>query len=79
MHFNGIILAGGILCSMPIHPEQNFLPDLHGISREVLRMAKMVYLSYPHNPTTAVADLRFFREVIRWAKAHRIMVGLLLS
>jgi len=74
VHFNGIILAGGILYSMPIHPETHFLPNLHSVNREVLKMAKMVFISYPHNPTTAVADLRFFKEVVAWAKLYRIMV-----
>jgi len=74
VHFNGIILAGGILYSMPIHPETHFLPNLHSVNREVLKMAKMFFISYPHNPTTAVADLRFFKEVVSWAKTYRIMV-----
>ena len=74
VHFNGIILAGGILYNLPITPEQHYLPNLRAINREVLRMAKMVILSYPHNPTTAVADLKFFRDVVDWAKTHRIMV-----
>lgn len=74
VHFNGIILAGGILYSIPIHPEHHYLPNLRAVNREVLRMAKMVFLSYPHNPTTAVADLKFFKEVVEWAKTYRIMV-----
>lgn len=37
-------------------------------------MTRLVFLSYPHNPTTAVADLKFFKDVVAWAKAHRIMV-----
>ena len=74
VHFNGNILAGGILYNIPIHAEGHYLPNLRTIPREVVRMAKMLILSYPHNPTTAVADLKFFREVVEWAKAHRIMV-----
>ena len=74
VHFNGVILAGGILYSMPIRAETHYLPDFRSISRDVLRMTKLMFLSYPHNPTTAVADLKFFREVVEWAKAHRIMV-----
>ncbi len=74
VHFNGNILAGGILYNIPIHAEHHYLPNLQAIPREVLRMAKMLILSYPHNPTTAVADLKFFREAVDWAKAHRIML-----
>ncbi|MBI4003661.1 MAG: aminotransferase class I/II-fold pyridoxal phosphate-dependent enzyme [Candidatus Omnitrophica bacterium] len=74
VHFNGNILAGGILYNIPIHAEDQYLPNLRAIPRDVLRMAKMLILSYPHNPTTAVADLKFFRETVEWAKAHRIML-----
>ena len=74
VHFNGVVMAGGMLYSIPIHPETHFLPDLHAIPKAVLKKSKMLFLSYPHNPTTAIADLKFFREVITWARRHRIMV-----
>jgi alanine-synthesizing transaminase len=74
VHFNGVIMAGGILYSIPIQAEHGWLPNLKAINREVLKMAKMLFISYPHNPTTATADLKFFEEVVAWAKAHRIMV-----
>jgi len=74
VHFNGVVMAGGMLYSIPIHPETHFLPDLHAIPKAVLKKSKMLFLSYPHNPTTAIADLKFFREVIAWARRHRIMV-----
>lgn len=74
VHFNGNILAGGILYNIPIHVEHQYLPNLRAVPRDVVRMAKMLILSYPHNPTTAVADLKFFRETVEWAKARRIML-----
>ncbi|MBI4341808.1 MAG: aminotransferase class I/II-fold pyridoxal phosphate-dependent enzyme [Candidatus Omnitrophica bacterium] len=74
VHFNGVVMAGGILYNLPINPENHYLPDLHAIPRSVLRQSKMLFISYPHNPTTAVADLKFFKEVVRWARQHRIMV-----
>ena len=74
VHFNGVIMAGGILYSIPTTAEHQYRPNLRAINREVLKMAKLLFLSYPHNPTTAVADLTFFQEVVHWARAHRIMV-----
>jgi len=74
VHFNGVVLAGGILYSLPIHPDEGYLPNVHAIPKSVLRQSKMLLLSYPHNPTCAVADLAFFTDVIRWAQTHRIMV-----
>ena len=74
VHFSGVILAGGVLYNLPINAESHYLPDLHAIPRRVVRQSKMLFLSYPHNPTTAVADLKFFKQAIAWAKEHRIMV-----
>ena len=73
VHFNGVIMAGGILYSIPTSPDHRYLPNLRGINREVLKMSKMIFLSYPHNPTTATADLKFFQDAVGWAKSHRIM------
>ncbi len=74
VHFNGVVMAGGILYNIPTHAEQGYLPNLKSVNREVLKMAKMLFISYPHNPTTATADVKFFQDVVSWARAHRIMV-----
>ncbi len=74
VHFSGIILAGGMLYNIPISAETQYRPNLASIDRKVLRKSKMLFLSYPHNPTTATADLAYFTEVIAWARRHNIMV-----
>ena len=68
VHFNGVIMAGGILYNIPMTAEHNFKPNLKALSPELVRMAKLLFISYPHNPTTAVADKEFFQEVLDWAK-----------
>lgn len=74
VHFNGVVLAGGILYNIPINVEGGFLPDLSTVPNSVLRQSKMLFLSYPHNPTAGVADIKFFKHVIAWAKKHKILV-----
>ena len=74
VHFNGVVMAGGMLYNIPLQPEHQYLPNLKNINRDVRKMAKMRLISYPHNPTTAVANLAFFHEAVQWAKAHRIML-----
>lgn len=74
VHFNGVVLAGGILYNMPIHAENHWLPDFHAVPRSVLKQSKIIFLSYPHNPTTAVADMKFFKDAVAWARRHRIMI-----
>src|SRR3989304_5059472 len=35
---------------------------------------KMMILSFPHNPTTQVVDLDFFKRVVAFAKEHKLFV-----
>ena len=74
VHFSGIILAGGMLYNIPISAKTGYRPDLAAIDRKVLRKSKMLFLSYPHNPTTATVDLAYFKEVVAWARRHTIMI-----
>jgi len=72
---NGVILAGGQVYDMPILPEKNYLPELGKIPSKVARRAKLMFLNYPNNPTTAVVeDISFFEEVIAFAKKYDIIV-----
>jgi aspartate/methionine/tyrosine aminotransferase len=75
VHFNGVIMAGGILYNLPLKPENNYLPDLDSLDSHVVSRSKMMFMSYPHNPTTAVADLDFYEKAARWARKHNILVG----
>lgn len=74
VHFNGPIMAGGILYSIPITKEKGYKPDLKSLGREVVRMAKILFISYPHNPTTACVDLGFFEDVVAWASNKDIVI-----
>jgi len=74
-HFNGVIMAGGILYNVPIAAEKGYLPDLESIPKEVVKMAKLMFLSYPHNPTGAVCGIKFFEKVVDWAKGKNIIVA----
>ena len=75
VHFNGVIMAGGILYNIPISPENDFLPDLESIPKEIVKMAKLMFIGYPHNPTGAVCDMKFFEHVVKWAAGKNIVVA----
>ena len=59
-HAGGVYLAGGAIYPMPLLAQNNFLPVFEDIPAAVLAKSKMMVLSYPHNPTTAIAPLTFF-------------------
>jgi len=75
VHYNGVILAGAQVHTMPLLRENNFLPDLGAIPDKVLKRAKLLVLNYPNNPTTAVVeDFSFYKDVIAFAKKHGLIV-----
>ncbi|WMX56299.1 LL-diaminopimelate aminotransferase [Peribacillus sp. R9-11] len=67
-------LAGGNIYPMPLTAENKFLPQLNQIPVEILNKTKMMIISYPGNPVTALADEAFFSEVISFAKKNEILV-----
>ncbi|MBI4298445.1 MAG: LL-diaminopimelate aminotransferase [Chloroflexi bacterium] len=70
----GTLFAGGECYWMPLLEENGWLPDLDAIPREVARKAKVLWLSYPNNPTGAVAGLDYFQRVVEFAKQYDIAV-----
>jgi aspartate/methionine/tyrosine aminotransferase len=73
-HAGGVYLAGGRIYPMPLLAENQFLPVLRDIPTSVLTAAKMMVLSYPHNPTTAIASLDFFKQVVAFCRQHDLIL-----
>lgn len=67
-HAGGVYLAGGEIYGMPLLAENQFLPVFSDIPAAVIQKARMMVLSYPHNPTTAIATLAFFKRPCSFAK-----------
>jgi aspartate/methionine/tyrosine aminotransferase len=57
---------------MPLLAENNFLPIFADIPADILVKAKMMVLSYPHNPTTATASLEFFESAVQFCQQHNL-------
>jgi len=70
----GTQLAGGSPYYLPLKAENDFLPDLKSIKAFILKNTKILWISYPNNPTGAVAGLDFFQEVVEFAKQNDILV-----
>ncbi|EAW37460.1 LL-diaminopimelate aminotransferase [Lyngbya sp. PCC 8106] len=73
-HFGGVYLAGGQVYTMPMLAENGFLPILEDIPEAVLTQARMMVLSYPHNPTTAIAPLSFFEKAVAFCQQHHLVL-----
>ena len=68
------IFAGGESYFMPLVEENNFLPDLESIPGDILKRAKILFINYPNNPTSAIADKEFFAKVVEFARENQIIV-----
>ncbi len=68
------IFAGGTPYFMPLKEENGFLPELDKIPEDVLKKAKLMFLNYPNNPTSATASLGFFEKVVALAQKYEIAI-----
>jgi len=59
---------------MPLLAENDFLPDFEAIPKDVARAAKLMFLSYPNNPTGAVAPLEFLEAAVRFAHDNELLI-----
>ena len=73
-HLGGVALAGGQVYPMPLLAENGFLPVFANIPTPVLEQSRMMVLSYPHNPTTAIASLAFFQETVAFCRQHDLVL-----
>ena len=70
----GAYFAGAELFFMPLLPENLYLPDLGSITGSILSRAQLLWLNYPNNPTAAVANMEFFEQVVKFARANDLIV-----
>ena len=68
------ILCGGTPYTLPITPDNNYMPDPAEIPEEVARKAKIMFLNYPNNPTGAVATKEYFQKVLDFARKYDILI-----
>ncbi len=71
---DGAALAGAELHYMPLLEENDYLIDLKAIPEDLARRAKLMVVSYPNNPTCALAPDSFYEELIAFAKQYDIIV-----
>ncbi|MCL1926879.1 MAG: aminotransferase class I/II-fold pyridoxal phosphate-dependent enzyme [Syntrophorhabdaceae bacterium] len=75
IHTYSVIIAGADVRSIPLlNGHEDFLERAERAMKTLWPRPKMMIISYPHNPTTTVVDLDFFKRVIDFAKENEILV-----
>lgn len=71
----GTHFAEGQTYFLNLLPENGFLPDLGSIPAKVLKKAKLFWVNYPNNPTTAFCSRAFYEEVLELCDRYNIIVA----
>ncbi len=74
VYHTGGILVGGLTHWMPMNEDNDFLADFESTPADVLKRAKMMFLSYPNNPASAIAPVEYFDRAIAFAKEHDLLL-----
>jgi len=70
----GTILAEGTPYFLSLKEENKFLPELNKIPQDILKRAKILFLNYPNNPTSAFVEKDFLIEAIKFCKRNGIIL-----
>jgi len=73
-YFGATSVAGLQQVVMPLLEENMFLPDLTAIPSETAKNARAMIISYPNNPTAAVAPAAFLQEAIDFCLSYDILL-----
>jgi len=74
-YWSGVALAGAEMAFMPLKESNDFLPDYHTLTADEVSRAKLMFLNYPNNPTSAIATAEFYEETVAFAKQNNIVVA----
>jgi LL-diaminopimelate aminotransferase len=70
----GPMMTGATIGLYPLREENGWQLDFADIPDDVADRAKAMIVSYPNNPTTAVADYAFYERLVEFARVHNIIV-----
>ncbi|MFD2238509.1 LL-diaminopimelate aminotransferase [Aureimonas populi] len=74
IHAFGFLMTGGTIRSIPACPDEDFLRAVDRAVRHSIPKPIAIILNYPSNPTAYEASLDFYREVVKFAREHEIIV-----
>ncbi len=68
------LFAEGKLYEMPLSAENQFIPVLEDIPHNIAAAARIMFLNYPNNPTSAVTLPGFFESAVEFARENDILI-----
>ena len=67
-------LWGAVPYKIPLTENNDYLPKVSNIPRNVLSKSKLFVVNYPNNPTGAVANEEFYKDMIEFCAENNIIL-----
>jgi len=74
IHPYGFIIAGATVQSIDSKPDELFIKNLYNILSTPNNKVKVLVLNYPNNPSTEMASLDFYREIVDICKKFGVYI-----
>jgi alanine-synthesizing transaminase len=74
IHIYAPVLAGAKINRVPIGTGRDMFGDLVETFERSWPTPRVVILSFPHNPTTAVVDIEFMQQAVDFAREHEVLL-----
>lgn len=74
IHQFGFIIAGAAVRSIPATPNESMLEALHRAVHHSIPKPTALIVNFPSNPTSYVASLDFYRELVAFAKKESVWI-----
>ncbi len=74
IHPYSVVIAGGEVRSIPLAPGRDFFEDMTAAFKQTWPRPKMLIINFPHNPTTQVVELDFFKKIVDFARENQLLV-----
>jgi LL-diaminopimelate aminotransferase len=71
----GTMLAGADIYEMPITTDNGYFPVFEDIPQDVVDRAKLMWLSYPNNPTGATVDFDRYEAAVQFCRENGILLA----
>ncbi|MHA1555273.1 MAG: LL-diaminopimelate aminotransferase [Alphaproteobacteria bacterium] len=74
IHAFGFLMAGGVIRALPAEPGEEYF---HALERAVMHSIPKplaVVVCYPSNPTAFVADIEFYRDLVKFARRNDLII-----
>ena len=75
-----IKVSGGKAYSVPLTPENNFMPDMEEVWKNLIRegykpeKVKALMINYPNNPLGATATREYLQSLVAFCKKHNLLL-----